>query len=438
MNYYSELCSELKSITQSFSSQTIYIGLSGGLDSRLLLQAACAVFPAPQVVAIHVHHGLSMHADQWLAFCQETCKELGCSFVAERVAVSTADGVEAGARAARYQAFTRIVQPGCPLLLAHHLDDQVETFFLRLMRGSGVMGLQGMSRLSERDGLTIVRPWLDFARQQLLETATALGVHWVDDESNASDIFDRNYLRLTVLPLLEARWPKYRDRIQRLMKQVNQSEQVENDTTVSIDVELQHRLSHDGGLKWVDLDHWSEQQKLTLLHRWLSGLGVLVPSQTRLQSILSDVVGVAIDAQPKVDVSGGFVSRHGPALYWVPALQTISPAPSVLVDELALWKGVGELGIVSGQPYPSLRADLPDLHWRLREGGETMRPLGRSKSRDLKRLMQEYRIKPWLRDRTPLLFSGEELVAIGNELISAEHLCLENELGYWPMLKNVD
>lgn len=438
MKYYSELCRELKSITQSFSSQTIYIGLSGGLDSRLLLQAACDVFPAPQVVAIHVHHGLSKHADQWLAFCQDTCNKLGCSFVAERVEVNMSDGVEAGARSARYQAFSRIVQPTCPLLLAHHLDDQVETFFLRLMRGSGVMGLQGMSPLSERDGLTIVRPWLDFTRQQLIETATAMGTNWVDDESNASVVFDRNYLRLTVLPLIEARWPKYRDRIQRLMKQVNQSEQVEGITTVSIDVELQHRLSHDGGLKWVGLDHWNEQQKLTLLHRWLSGLGVLVPSQTRLQSILMDVVGAASDAQPKVELSGGFVARHGPALYWVQALETVSSAPPVFVDKLTVWKGVGEVGVVSGQPYPSLRADLPDLHWRLREGGESMRPVGRSKSRDLKRLMQEYRIKPWLRDRTPLLFSGQDLVAIGNELISAEHLCLESELGYRPMLKNVD
>ncbi|HEX7437194.1 MAG TPA: tRNA lysidine(34) synthetase TilS, partial [Caldimonas sp.] len=121
------------------------------------------------VIALHVHHGLSPNADAWLAHCRARCERWARSghalrFVVERAVTAPAKGesVEAWARKTRYAALREMaLAQGVPLvLLAQHRRDQAETFLLQALRGAGVAGLAGMPRLTERDGITWVRPWL--------------------------------------------------------------------------------------------------------------------------------------------------------------------------------------------------------------------------------------------------------------------------------------
>jgi tRNA(Ile)-lysidine synthase len=394
----------------------------------LLLKASCELIGASNVTAIHVNHGISDSSSDWQQFCQQTTQQLGCGFIVEQGGVvAQGQGVEAAAREFRYQVFARHVGSNGRLLLAHHLDDQVETFFLRLFRGSGLHGLKAMSKQVSRDGYTLIRPWLDFDQQQLLLAAQEQGLAWVDDESNQDSHFDRNYLRHQVLPQIESRWPKYRDRVQSVVELLSNSQ--EHPEHLSFDNELEHRLSHDDGLKWVQVDDWLFADKLTLLHKWLTHLNVQVPSKARLQTILEDVIESRVDASPMVRVGSGYVRRHGPALYWVADIPEVGAPPSFVLGEALPWVGVGT--VVAGLGSTSdigLSSNLPDLNWRVRKGGEEIRPLGRSKKRDLKRLLQEYRVKPWLRDRLPLLYSGDSLVAVADLFISADHLAEENTL----------
>lgn len=425
---YQFLCEELKQQLQSVSERPVYVGLSGGMDSMLLLKATCDVVGAQDVMAIHVNHGLSANAAQWQQFCLQVTQALGCQLMVENGQVtSEGQGVEAAARSFRYDVFAQHVRAKHFLLLAHHLDDQVETFFLRMFRGAGLHGLKAMAKLSERDGYQLLRPWLDFDRQQLLEAAQSIELSWVEDESNQDLNFDRNYLRHQVLPQIEARWPKYRDRIQSVVNQLGKPETQQHIPQFSD--ALEYRLSHDGGLKWVQMGDWSEADKLSLLHAWLTGLSLQVPSKARLQQILEDVIDARADASPMVRIGQGYVRRHGPALYWVADLPEVGPAPSFEIDVEQNWQGVGTVKAeLMSSGNSGLSSALPDLNWRVRVGGEEIRPQGRSKKRDLKRLLQEYRVKPWLRDRLPLLYSGDTLVAVADIFISAEHLADEDIL----------
>ncbi|MDN3650339.1 tRNA lysidine(34) synthetase TilS [Reinekea marina] len=430
-----------QNLTQSLRDQLIghdirpvFVGFSGGLDSTLLLKCACDVVGASNVVSIHVHHGLSANADQWQSFCEQQVAELGCKLIVEKGQVeSTGQGVEAAARTYRYSVFSQHVTPKHWLLLAHHLDDQVETFFLRMMRGTGLHGLKSMSAIQPRDHYQLCRPWLKFSRLQLEQAANACGLRWIEDESNVDSQYDRNYLRNEVLPLFESRWPSYRERVNGIIQQVDSELQ----SNAHHGDNLEARLSHDGGLKWVQLDSWSEADKLSLLHRWLTELGVQVPSKVRLQHVLSDVVEAKPDADPKVRMGNGYVRRHGPALYWVPEQSAIDAPPPLQIGNKSYWPGVGYIEVkYSEKGQAGLKANLPNLHWRTRQGGEQIRPLGRSKRRDLKRLLQEYRVKPWQRDRLPLLYSGDTLVAVADLFISADHTAEEENLALEVIWQN--
>jgi len=420
---------DFKNELLKLSYSKIFIGYSGGVDSTVLLYLACQSIGAENVTAVHVNHDMSINAQDWQNHCQEEVQALGCHFLALSGSVKgKGSGLEAAARELRYQKFTEALPADSILLLGHHLDDQVETFFLRLMRGAGLHGLKSMARISNRAQYKIYRPILDLTRQQIEELAREMELTWIEDESNLQTQFDRNFLRHDVLPMFESRWPAYRERIQSVINLLDEPEQV---TKVDIAHELEHRLSHDGGLKLVQMDELSQSQVVSLMHAWLTSIGQQVPSTARLEAIVTDVIGARSDAMPEVKIGDGFIRRHGPALYWVECRPVPSAPPSVIFDKKQQWEGVGSVCLTSiDTGVERLSAELPELNWRLRSGNECMKPFGRSKSRDLKRLLQEYRVKPWLRNRIPLLFSADELIAVGDILISDDHRANENEEGF--------
>lgn len=397
------------------SQGKIYVAYSGGVDSSLLLYLVCKILGPDAVTAVHVNHGLSINAAQWEEHCRHRCKLLGIPIKIGNVKVANSgSGLEAAARAQRYQFFSSVLPQGALLLMGHHQDDQVETFFLRLFRGAGAKGLAAMERLSQRDHYYVARPLLAMPRADILKAARQLELTWVEDESNQAISIDRNYLRNEVLPRIEARWPGYRQRI------TNSQQLLRSPSPV-----LAEHLNSDGSLRLGQTAGISREQQLSLLHAWLAKLKVAVPSVARLEQILDTVWRARADAEPAVALSEGEVRRYLGALHWVDRLPALSPtAPGAQVDVVTDWPGIGQLTIATDNQGIGLDTTLKHLNWRLRQGGESLRPAGRERTRDLKRLLQEQHVKPWLRGRLPLLFSGETLVAVADLFISADHLAL--------------
>ena len=198
---------------QLLTSRQILVAFSGGLDSTVLLHQLVqwrTENPGVALRAIHVHHGLSANADAWVTHCENVCQQWQVPLVVERVQLAQEGlGIEAQARQARYQAFARTLLPGEVLVTAQHLDDQCETFLLALKRGSGPAGLSAMGEVSEFAGTRLIRPLLARTRGELEQWALAHGLRWIEDESNQDDSYDRNFLRLRVVPLLQQRWPHF-------------------------------------------------------------------------------------------------------------------------------------------------------------------------------------------------------------------------------------
>ncbi|MCK5647371.1 MAG: tRNA lysidine(34) synthetase TilS, partial [Gammaproteobacteria bacterium] len=194
------------------------IAYSGGVDSHVLLHLCSQLKNSPtgfdqSFSAVYIDHGLSPHAKKWGRHCQHICFELDIPLTIIEVDASQKKGQspEASARTARYQAFSQLLDNKECLLTAQHLDDQAETLLLQLLRGSGTKGLSAMPRNKPFAKGFLCRPILDYKKQDILEYARRHRLEWIEDESNLEQRFDRNYLRHTVLPLLEKRWPAMKE-----------------------------------------------------------------------------------------------------------------------------------------------------------------------------------------------------------------------------------
>src|SRR5687768_5184369 len=133
----------------------VVVALSGGLDSSVLLDLLSrSARMQGRLRALHVHHGLQPAADAWVVHCRDACAAAGVPLRIAHVEVDRASGrgLEAAAREARHAAFVAELRDGEVLALAHHRDDQAETFLLRALRASGP------------DGLAAMRPWRRFGR----------------------------------------------------------------------------------------------------------------------------------------------------------------------------------------------------------------------------------------------------------------------------------
>ena len=204
----------LADVVRRDDGRGVMLGFSGGLDSTVLLHllAANTDIRRNGLGAIHVHHGLHADADAWAAQCQRSCDALDVPLSIVHVDVDRASGqgLEGAARDARHRAFAQALADDEILALAHHRDDQAETFLLRALRGSGVDGLAAMRSWRAYANGWLWRPLLDVAREELHEHATAHGLAWIEDAGNGDPRFDRNFLRNAVMPLLRQRWPQAR------------------------------------------------------------------------------------------------------------------------------------------------------------------------------------------------------------------------------------
>ena len=204
--------------------QPLLLALSGGADSVLLTHLVAAATTGPDVLVVHVDHGLRGEAGRRDAhFCESLCRSLGLPFVLRHAHLEpdTPD-LEARARAARYRILLEEARRGPvrAILTGHHADDALETLMLRWLRGSTLAGLPGLrERLVVRgDGVdghptpgtrdedlppvTILRPLIAMRRQEVRRLLRDRGLAWREDATNTEDRFTRNRLRHRLLPLV--------------------------------------------------------------------------------------------------------------------------------------------------------------------------------------------------------------------------------------------
>ena len=206
-------------IPEAFApSDPQFVAVSGGRDSIALLHWLHAR-GFEKLIAVHLDHRLRAESGEDAAFVKKFARSLGIECIAGTADVAAlANGerlsIETAARRARHEFFARVaIGRACPrIFLAHHADDQVETFLHNLLRGAGPSGLCGMSAVSTLEirsakfstDLQIARPLLGTWREEIDAYIARHKLPFREDESNADPRFTRNRLRHAALPALTA------------------------------------------------------------------------------------------------------------------------------------------------------------------------------------------------------------------------------------------
>ncbi|MFV9653789.1 tRNA lysidine(34) synthetase TilS [Pseudomonas sp. NY15366] len=391
------------------------IAFSGGLDSSVLLHLLVAWAKReelPALSAIHVHHGLQPAADAWPEHCAQFCARLGIPLDIVRVQVAPGASLEQAARRARYAVFAERLGSGEVLLGAQHRDDQAETLLFRLLRGAGVRGLAAIPASRSLGRGTLLRPLLGCSRAELHAYAQSHGLAWVEDPSNADERFSRNFLRRQVMPLLAERWPQVTASLSRSAGHLGEAQQLLEELA---EMDL---LAARGvcALPWLPLPSLdlsavaalSDARQRNLLRHWLAPMSRMPDSDH--WAGWYDLRDAAVDAMPIWKLADGELHRAEGRLWWLSGDWLKPPQPLGLLNA-ALADSVE----LPGNGRVNLSGELPQGHWHLRYrvGGESLQVPGRGR-RDLKRLLNELRVPAFVRSRLPLLFDGDELMAVAN------------------------
>jgi tRNA(Ile)-lysidine synthase len=409
------------------------IALSGGLDSTVLLVALAQLAHEgrlkARVRAIHVDHALQVDSAQWARACRELASGNGVAFDDVRVAVPRVAGQspEAAARAARYAALAERLEPGEVLLTAHHADDQLETILLQWLRGGGLRSIAGMAPLG-CFGTTAwhARPLLEFTRDELAAWAGKQGLHWQDDPSNLDRRFDRNYLRLDVLPALRQRWPAVAATAGRVAEFARDALAAEA-ACVAEDLP---RVLAGTTIELNALQTLPEPRQRAVLRAWLAGLG-LPPASTRtLAALRRDMTIAAVDRIPATRWPGVVVRRYRGRLHAEAArdAEAIEGSWPTAAGATYLWSAGSAIALLPDVGVGFSRERLPArVDVRRRTGGEAFLPAGGAHHRPLRKWLQEHDVLPWRRQNLPLFFAGGRLIAVADLAVAAEFAARSDE-----------
>ncbi|VFS67357.1 tRNA(Ile)-lysidine synthase [Raoultella planticola] len=389
------------------------LGFDGAFTSTGLLRERD---PTLQLRAIHIHHGLSANADSGLAHCQQVCQHWQVPLVVERVTLADDGlGVEAHARQARYQAFRGALRPGEALVTAQHLDDQCETFLLALKRGSGPTGLAAMAASSGFAAYPAAASSAEYRRETLHQWALAHQLSWIEDESNQDDTYDRNFLRLRVVPQLNARWPHFSEAVARSASLCGEQEQLLDELLAE---DLAKLVADDGSLA-IDALASMERAAPRRAAAALAGQALCADALAR-----DDGANLARSRAG----AGGCLSLSASWRFF----------PCAVISS-----GCGGSGINPARRMRCYRGRTTDnrygclkvlANWRCNQADRyaprvvkkpvtvrfrasgNLHIVGRHGGRKLKKIWQELGVAPWRRDTTPLLFYGETLIAAADSL----------------------
>jgi tRNA(Ile)-lysidine synthase len=392
----------------------VAVALSGGRDSVALFDAVVNLAPARGFIvsAIHVHHGLSPHADAWARFCAELCAARAVPLIERRVEVARGArrSIEAEARRSRYAAlFGAAISAGVQaVLLAHHQDDQAETVLLQLLRGAGPHGLAAMpSARTDAAGILWLRPLLDVPRAVIDAYIRARDLTFVDDDSNADTRYARNALRERVVPALASVASGYPATVARAAR-------LEAEAAALIDdlAAIDATEAYDGATLSRDaLRKLPEHRGRNLLRWFLRQRGLPPPAARRLDAMYAQLRDARVDARIRLTHVGFEIGIHRGRIvvHRVPSPPFEQPCTGETT--VVLPHGTLRFVPVRGRGIAIARFSAGVII-RSRRGGERIQLAADRPARAVKALLREAGIPEWTRRGLPLVWCGDALAAI--------------------------
>ena len=393
------------------NTRRVYLAFSGGLDSCVLLHLLKSGHSSFEIIPWHINHGLIDTALSMEDFCRERALAYGLEIRIDRLDLGQIDSnIESEARHQRYQLFEKGSDEGDCVLTAHHADDQAETFLLNALRGSGVSGLRGIALQRKLGRALLLRPLLDFSRQQLESYANENEISWFNDPSNRDTRFDRNYLRNEIAPIIRKRWPTFEQSLTNASRLQSQAQDL-LDELAQIDYQ-QFEAEASQGVATLQIEgllSLSLGRRKNLIRFWIANAGYSVLPQSRMQALLSQL-NSKTDSIPEISMPDYSLRIYDLRLHLVPDEVTTYEAgefefgcqQNIEIDALGLC--LQRTGILAEL---NIEDQDQSLMLKFRSEGEVSDDRHR-----LKRLFQKHRVPPWQRNRVAQVYLNGKLEGI--------------------------
>lgn len=268
--------------------KTVILGYSGGVDSQVLLDLLKKI-PTINIVAMHINHNINENAYEWESFCKNSENETNVKVLTKSIILGEEGNLENNAREERYKFFKKeydkYEEGTVALMTGHHLNDQAETFLLKLMRGAGLEGLSGILPESTLFGMTILRPLLSYKKEDIYDYAGENNLKWVEDPSNKSLEYDRNFMRNEVIPLLEKRWSKSVNMIGKSVNIIQESRSFEKTA-----LKKMYNVDENG---WIDvrtIKDLNENIKKMIVREWIKEETEMSPDGNLVNAVVAQCI----------------------------------------------------------------------------------------------------------------------------------------------------
>ncbi|MBT3202779.1 MAG: tRNA lysidine(34) synthetase TilS [Gammaproteobacteria bacterium] len=396
-------------------TKKLYLAFSGGIDSTVLLHALQPHQQHYQIIVWHINHGLQGSANSMQEFARQQANQYGLEFRLDNLNMDPLAGnLEAKARDHRYRLFENVLCDHDVLLTAHHKNDQAETLILNMMRGSGSSGLRAIARQKSLGKGVLFRPLLNYSRHEIEQYAESHKLEWIEDPSNKSIKFDRNYLRHEVLPAIIKRWPSAISQLQRVSELQNESEQLQTDLARIdyLQAEVNKPFSPASCISIEALSLLSLARKKNMIRYWIKVNDFSVIGFHKIEELLKQL-NSRIDAMPVIVGNDFQVRVFKKMLYLVDGSNSLDLEVSYNMPDS------GYLDI-PGLNFSQSRSDVFEYLKKRDEGQSielkfrqpTQSGITTPHSHSLKRLFQKNQIPPWKRSSIPQIFLNNELSAL--------------------------
>jgi tRNA(Ile)-lysidine synthase len=403
----------IESFFTTNTAECYFIACSGGVDSMALANIMLkAELP---IELVHVNYGLrEQDSDDDQLFIEEWCRENNIQLHTKRINLKeylTENGgnLQEEARKVRYAFFEELLNTkGGKIVLAHHADDQAETFLLNLARGGGMMGLSGMI---ESKG-EYLRPLLPFRKEEILETVKGFGWTWREDRSNGESKYSRNKLRNIILPKLIENDPGIVDQINFLMG-VFQSSQKQLEQTIST---LINEFPDTNSIPIDTFVSLNDFEKIELLRQF----GIPLGSLDEVNNLVKSEKGKVVQLSGKKKRT---IIREANELF----------IEEEATDEVVMGKLVIEE--VNNLPseftksaiYLNPEKIIGSLQLRFWQVGDRMKPLGLNGSKLISDILKDAKIPHHLRKKQCVVTDDERILWCVGHAVSRDAIAIEGQ-----------
>ena len=398
-----------KKTLQKTNKTDFLLALSGGIDSMLLLKIATLVNndESFNFRAIHINHNHSSNAKEMEKHCSDVCQEYNINLTVKNVHLLSDKNIEEQFRNKRYESFFNHMFKDEVLVLAHHEDDQFETFLYRLFRGASPRGLSSIKEISERKNKILCRPFLQLPKRTIIELSRYLKLKFINDYSNNNLSYDRNYIRSKVVPSIKKRWENINKVMNHNIELQNNYSLIVNDYCKKIYISIirENQLEIEKFLSYPDYLH------STFLRYWISKEVSYNLSKNEIYSLLSIIKGKNNDYPTYTLKNGISIIRYNYCLYIVK-----NELNKVINNKL--WDMRNDVSFGSHQiklnklkeegVYDNLSLKAPITLKKISGNEKIM--LNKTHHQELKKIFQNKSIPIWERDKFILFYSHNELL----------------------------